>query len=58
MCNTVRSRRWSHLALVAALAAFLVLAAACGSPPDESASPQPQVQADQLQIDHHDHEPE
>jgi tungstate transport system substrate-binding protein len=49
MFTAVRSRRWSHLALVVALAAFVVLAlAACGSSTDESASPQPQVQADQL----------
>ena len=49
MFTAVRSRRWSHLALVVALAALVVLAlAACGSSTDESASPQPQVQADQL----------
>ena len=49
MFTTVRSRRWSQLALVVALATFLVLiVAACGSSSDGSASPQPQVQADQL----------
>lgn len=49
MFTSVRSRCWSRLALVAALASFLiVLVAACGSSSDDSASSQPRVQADQL----------
>lgn len=49
MLKTGRSRGWFRLVLVVALAALLVLiAAACGSLSDGSASPQPRVKADQL----------
>ena len=56
--TTVRSRRWPRLALVMALATFLVLiVAACGSSSDQTASPQPEG-AGRPADRRDDHEPE